>query len=167
MSADIVIRRATIEDANALSRLAGELADEGVDTISGQRITVAQEHTYLQETNAKERAFVLVAADGPRIVGHLHLAAEEKPHYRHAGRLGMAVARPYRRMGIGRRPLETAIAETKIWPGFCRIELIVAPWNEPAITLYRSMGFVQEGLLRKRAKLRAAPHDMILMALVW
>ncbi len=167
MSTGIVIRRATIDDAEALARFADELADEGIDTISGQRFTVDQERANLEKTNAQERAFFLVALDGPRMVGHLHLAAEEKPHYRHAGRLGMAVARPYRNRGIGRRRLQAAIDETKCWPGFCRIELIVAPWNAPAIKLYQSMGFVQEGVLRKRAKLRASPHDMILMALVW
>lgn len=167
MSTGIVVRRATIADAEALSRLADELADEGIDTISGQRFTVDQERECLKQVAANERAFFLIAVDGGRAVGHLHLAAEEKPHYRHAGRLGMAVARQYRQMGIGRRLLETAIQEAKGWPGFCRIELIVAPWNAPAIKLYRSMGFIQEGVLRKRAKLRTAPHDMILMALVW
>jgi ribosomal protein S18 acetylase RimI-like enzyme len=167
VSTGIIIRRATIDDAEALSRFTHEIADEGIDTVSGQRHTVDQERASLEQTNAEERAFFLIALDGPRIVGLLNLRGEKKPHYRHAGRLGMAVARPYRRMGIGRRLLETAIQETKGWPGFCRMELIVAPWNAPAIELYRSMGFVQEGIMRKGANLRTAPHDMILMALVW
>ncbi|MDE2135743.1 MAG: GNAT family N-acetyltransferase [Alphaproteobacteria bacterium] len=157
----------TTDDAEALSRFTDEIADEGIDTVSGQRYTVEQEREFLEQTNAKERSFFLAALDGPRVVGLLNLRVEDKPHYRHAGHLGMAVTRQYRHIGIGRRLLETAIHETEGWPGFCRIELIVTPWNAPAIKLYRSMGFVQEGIIRKAAKLRTAPHDMILMALVW
>ena len=167
MSTGIIIRRATIDDAEALSRFTNEIADEAIDTVSGQRYSAAQEREILEQTKAKERTFFLMALDGTRVVGLLSLSAEEKQHYRHAARLGMAVVQQYRQQGIGRRLLETAIQETKGWPGFCRIELIVTPWNAPAIQLYRSMGFVQEGILRKGANLRGAPHDMILMALVW
>jgi RimJ/RimL family protein N-acetyltransferase len=166
MSAHITIRRATVDDAEALSRFADEIADEGIDTVSGQRFTVEQERAFLAQANANGRAFFLMALDGPRQVGLLHLSAHEKPHYRHVGRLAMTVARQYRGKGIGRRLIEAAIHETKAWPGFCRIELVVTPWNVPAIKLYRSMGFEQEGVMRKSAKLRTAPHDMILMALV-
>lgn len=167
MSSGIRIRRATIDDAEALSRFTDEIADEGIDTVSGQRYTVEQERAFLEQTNTQERSFFLAALDDPRVVGLLSLRVDEKPHYRHAGHLGMAVVQRYRNLGIGRRLLETTIHETKAWPGFCRIELIVAPWNAPAIKLYRSMGFVQEGIMRKCANLRTAPHDMILMALVW
>jgi len=73
----------------------------------------------------------------------------------------------YRRKGIGRRLLAAAIQQAKQWPGFCRIELDVVPWNVAAIRLYESAGFVHEGTRRKAANYRDAPHDVLMMALVW
>jgi putative acetyltransferase len=79
----------------------------------------------------------------------------------------MVVGQKVRHKGIGLRLLVAAIERTKGLGKLCRIELIVTPWNEAAIHLYSSVGFEKEGLLRKAAKFRAEPHDMVLMSLVW
>ena len=97
----------------------------------------------------------------------LDLWAGEKPINRHAGRLGTSVLAPYRRKGIGWRLLDGAIHEAKNWPGFCRIELEMVPWNEPAIRLYESVGFTTEGSKRKAAILAGKTVDLVQMALVW
>lgn len=164
---NIVIRRATIDDAEALSNFTDILADEQLDTIAGLRFSPEEERDFLQKASDKERAFVLIALDGMRIVGMLNLSAAIELHYCHAARLGMSVLAPYRRKGTGRKLMETAIGESKAWPGFCRIELDIVPWNEPAIRLYDSLGFVREGMKRKAAKYHGKPVDLILMALVW
>ena len=164
---NIVIHRATVDDAEALSNFMNVLADETLDIIPGLRLTPEEEREMLQKESDKERAFTLLALDGTHVAGALNLWAEEESHVRHGGRLGMSVLAPYRRKGIGRKLLETAIGEAKRWPGFCRIELEVVPWNEPAIRLYDSMGFVREGTKRKATNIRGKLDDMILMALVW
>ena len=166
-ASNIVIRRAAVDDAEALSNFMNVLADETLDTIPGLRLTPEEERELLQKASDKERAFALLALDGTHIVGTLGLWAEEEPHVRHGGRLGMSVLAPYRRKGTGRKLLKTAIRESKAWPGFCRVELDVVLWNEPAIHLYGSLGFVREGIKRKAVKYHGKPDDMILMALVW
>jgi hypothetical protein len=40
----------------------------------------------------------------------------------------------------------------KGWPGFCRIELDVVPWNTPGIRLYEPFGFAHEGRKRKATR---------------
>ena len=165
--ADINFRKGVPDDAAALSAYINVLADEGGDTIPNTRFSPEEERQFLEKAAKQDRAFFLLACDGPAIVAVLDIWAGERPFNRHAGRLGMSVLSGYRRMGIGRRLLDMAIEETKTWPGFCRIELEAVPWNIPAIRLYESRGFVREGLKQKGAKLRDEPHGVVLMALVW
>jgi putative acetyltransferase len=143
------------------------LADERLDTISGRRFTPEQEREFLQKAAAQERAVILLALDGPAVVGVLDLWAGSNPFDRHTGRLGMSVLKGYRRTGIGRKLLNALIMETKVQPDFCRIELEVVSWNIPAIRLYESSGFKTEGTKRKAVDLRGKPEDTIIMALVW
>jgi RimJ/RimL family protein N-acetyltransferase len=164
---NIIIRHGAVEDAEILSVFMNRLADEPLDTVSRQRYTAEEERDFLQKAADKECAFFLLALHGPGVVGVLDLWAGEKQYERHAGRLGVSVLQPYRRRGIARRLLQAAITEAKDWPGFCRIELDVVPWNTPAIRLYRSFGFAHEGRKRKAVDLRGKPEDMLLMALVW
>ena len=143
------------------------LADENLDTVSGIRPTTAEEVEFVEKAAKNGRAFFLIALDADEVIGVLDLWAGEKPINRHAGQLGTSVLAPYRRKGIGRRLLDSAIREAKTWPGFCRIELQVVPWNEPAIRLYESVGFTREGTKRKAAILGGKAVDLIQMALVW
>ena len=154
---DIVIRVASLDDAAALSKYMNALADENLEQLSGLRPSPEQERDFLQKASENGRAFVLVAWDRADIIGVLDLWPGEMPFNRHAGRLGMSVLAPYRRRGIGRRLLEHAIERTKQLPDFCRIVLDVAPANEPAISLYESVGFVREGSMKKAAIFRADP----------
>jgi RimJ/RimL family protein N-acetyltransferase len=109
----------------------------------------------------------MVALSGHDIVGVLDLWAGDKPHNRHVARLGTSVLADYRRRGIGRRLLRSAIREATAWPGFCRIELDVVPWNAAAIRLYQSEGFVHEGTKRKAINIAGKMADLNVMARVW
>ena len=163
----VQIRHATIADAEALSVFANNLADEKLDTVSCSRYTPEEQCAFIEEMISHERSFVLLACDGPNIVGMLDMHGGRKQFNRHAATMAMSVAANHRRQGIGRRLIENAIAEIGRWDGFCRIELFVVPWNLAAIGLYEKMGFVREGIRRKALNFRGAPEDSIVMALVW
>lgn len=90
-ASNIIVRRATVEDAEAMSLFMDALADEGLDTISVQRFTADQEGEYLEKASNTERAFFIIAMDGPVTVGVLDLWAGQKPSDCHAGRLGLSV----------------------------------------------------------------------------
>ena len=129
--------------------------------------TLEDQRELIRRGEISERGLVLVAMDGEAVVGLLDLWAGDRPDNRHAGRFGMSVARARRGQGVGRRLLEAAIAETRTWPGFCRIELEVAPWNAPAIALYARLGFRLEAWKSKALVLTDEPEDMLVMALTW
>ncbi len=163
----IAIRRAEPGDAHALVELASEVGSEAgawLLSSSGARRGLADERRYLRATRRHPDAAVYVAADGDRVVGRLSLARDLHPASVHVADLGLMVASSHRRRGVGRALLEQAVAWAES-AGVSKLELHVFPWNEPAIALYESFGFVTEGL-RKRHYLRdGVPVDAILMAL--
>jgi RimJ/RimL family protein N-acetyltransferase len=165
---EVVLRRAEIADAAAMSAFVGEMVAERLDTIALDRVISPEEEAdYLRKVEAAERAFFMLALEGERVVGMLDIWAGGRANDRHAGRLGMSVARDWRGRGVGRRLMQAAIAEARKWDGFRRIELDVVSWNAPAIALYESLGFVVEGRRRMAISLRGKPEDTLLMALVW
>jgi RimJ/RimL family protein N-acetyltransferase len=167
-AATLVIRSAREDDAEAMVAYMAGLTAEGLDTISVRfPPSLEDEREFVLRSKVSERILILLAFAGEELVGMLDLSAGQRPSDRHAGRFGMSVAKAWRGQGIGRRLLAAAIDETKGWPGFCRIELECAPWNEAAIALYESLGFVLEARRRKALNLRGRPEDMLLMALTW
>lgn len=82
----------------------------------------------------------------------------------HIGRLGMGVAREFRGRGVGRRLIVTTIAAAQEM-GLEKIELSVYSSNLPAISLYRSLGFREEGV-KIRGRLVDGLYDDVMMALM-
>jgi RimJ/RimL family protein N-acetyltransferase len=164
----IVVRPAREADAAAMAAYMTQLTAEGLDTISQRRPpSLEDEREWVLKAALSERAVILLALDGDEVVGALDLWGGERADDGHAGRLGMSVAQAWRRRGVGERLLRAAIDEARGWPGFCRIELEVAPWNAPAVALYERLGFLHEGRKIKALDLRGRPEDMLIMALTW
>ena len=86
-----------------------------------------------------------VAMAGAEVVGWCDIVRTAwRPVYTHVGVLGVGVLREWRGQGVGTALIRAAME--KAWASeFTRIELTVREGNQEAITLYRHLGFVQEG----------------------
>lgn len=105
-----------------------------------------------------------VALTGTRVIGWCDIAPFDRPVFRHAGVLGLGVVPEFRRRGIGRALLETALrAARRI--GLIRVELSVREPNRAAITLYEKVGFTVEGIKRDAVRTDDGYEDLVLMAL--
>jgi ribosomal protein S18 acetylase RimI-like enzyme len=78
--------------------------------------------------------------------------------------LGLMVAASHRRQGIGSALLERTVEWARA-NGVAKLELHVFAHNTPAIALYESFGFVQEGYRRRHYRRDGDYLDAILMAL--
>lgn len=121
----ITIRPAEPSDASALVALAASIGREP----GGWLLTteawrpVADERRYLKAVRRHADAAVLVAVDGPLVVGRLSLARDPHPASAHVADLGMMVAASHRRRGIGRMLLDAAVA----WSRDAGISKLEAP----------------------------------------
>lgn len=162
----ILVRRAEPADAAALVALAEAVGGEkgrwllSTDTWR----SVADERRYLKGVRRHPDAAVFVAEDAGQIVGRLSVARDPHPASRHVADLGLMVALAYRRRGVGRRLLEEAVGWARV-SGIRKLELHVFPWNEPALRLYESFGFVREGYRTAHYERDGEYVDAILMAL--
>jgi len=80
--------------------------------------------------------------------------------------LSIAVAPSLWGRGYGRDGMELLLQFAFMELNLYRVGLTVFDYNERAIALYRSMGFVQEGVFRGFLRRDGARHDMLLMSLL-
>jgi RimJ/RimL family protein N-acetyltransferase len=159
------IREGRPGDASALVELARAVSGEPEDWLlatDGWR-SASAERRYLRAVRRSAHAAVFVAEVPEGLVGRLSVSRDPHPASRHVADLGLMVAAAYRRRGIGRALLEAA-AEWARRHGVSKLELHVFPHNEPALRLYESFGFVQEGFRRRHYRRGEEYLDAILMA---
>lgn len=85
---------------------------------------------------------------------------------RHA-KFGIMIGRRDRQhRGLGRRAMRLMLGHGFRVLNLERIYLYVAEYNRPAVTLYETYGFVQEGKLRRHVALGGAYYDLLVMGLL-
>jgi RimJ/RimL family protein N-acetyltransferase len=159
------VRRADPNDAAALVALGEAVALEAGGWMLSTETwrSAANERRYLKAVRSHADAAVFVAVDGDVVVARLSVARDPHPASSHVADIGLMVAASHRRRGIGRALLEAAVD----WARSARVrklELHVFPWNEPAILLYESFGFVREGYRHAHYRRGEDFVDAILMA---
>ncbi len=89
----------------------------------------------------------LGAFDGQALVGTVALECSTKPKIRHKGLvIGMYTSPSVRGKGIGRALLDAIVSEARAREDLLVLTLTVTEGNEPAINLYRSVGFETFGI---------------------
>jgi RimJ/RimL family protein N-acetyltransferase len=161
----IRIRPAEPGDAPALVALAEEIGREPGDFLLTTEMwrETSEERRFIKHMRRTPDAALYVVDDDGEIVGRLSLSRDPHPASPHVADLGLMVAVGHRRRGIGRALLEQAVTWARA-SGVRKLELHVFPWNEPALALYESFGFVREGLRRGHFLRNGEDVDAILMA---
>lgn len=84
--------------------------------------------------------------DSGQMVGDCSMSRSDRAKFTHVARLGIGVRAEWRGVGLGRIMMQYAIGAAKDDPAVYRLELMVFAKNEIARNLYRSLGFVEEGI---------------------
>ncbi|MBX7252769.1 MAG: GNAT family N-acetyltransferase [Candidatus Promineofilum sp.] len=146
---DILIRRATADDAAALVRLfSAPRAMWGTLQVP----YTSEEARRRRLADAPEGTYPLVAEVDGEVVGQLTLHSNPtRPRRAHAGALGMAVRDDWHGRGVGTALMAACLDLADNWLNLTRVELEVYTDNEPALRLYKKFGFEIEGTLRRYA----------------
>ncbi len=159
-SVALSIRRARARDApglaaaeRAIARIPGKLASRA-DEIDDDAV-----RKQIFELHDAERGLYLVAEEAGSLVGHAFLERLPLAAVSHVVRLTIAVHDGHQRQGIGRALMHELLSWARTNPWVEKVELQVRSSNEAAISLYRSLGFVEEG--RKTRRLKIAPNEYL------
>jgi RimJ/RimL family protein N-acetyltransferase len=159
------IRPASSDDVTELVALRDSVAAEGlwVAAEPGERSTL-EESLALAGMLTQGGLALVVEVEG-RLAGQLAVHRRQGRYELHTGELSITVDRDHRDQGLGRALLETAVD----WARAVRLRKLslgVFPENLRARALYRSVGFVEEGVLRRHLRFRGRDRDLALMGLL-
>ena len=157
---EFVIRKARPEEAPALAeaerviaRTPGQLAsrpEELKDEDFRQKILAL---------NQSETGLFVVAEHNGTLVGHAILDPLKLAVTAHVVVLTIAIHEGYQGRGFGKRLMVHLISWTRANPKIEKFELQVRSSNERAISLYKSLGFIEEG--RKTRRLKYGPESYL------
>lgn len=101
-----------------------------------------------------------------RLVGTVALEFTSKPKTRHSALvIGMYVRPSSRRKGLGAQLMQAVVAAARSRPGLEVLRLTVTEGNEPAISLYTSIGFRAWGIEPRAIRTPAGYKGKVHMAM--
>jgi putative acetyltransferase len=150
-----------MEDAADINRMRTmDGVRENILGVVSERVTDAE--AFIRNLSPNDH--MLVAQSGEKVVGFVGLTVSKMPRESRTASLGLMVHAAHQRQGVGRALMTAILDLADNWLMLKRVELSVFIDNEPAVALYRSMGFVVEGT-KKFAAIRDGTYmDEYLMA---
>lgn len=165
MTSQMRIRRATTNDAGAISNVWQAIVAERVYSAVDRAFTPDEQASYIAAMDARESIFV--AEENSRIVGFqtLDLWSKFMASVAHVGQLGTFVLREARNRGVGER-LAQATFEFARDAGYEKLVIYVRASNRGAQAFYKSLGFRECGRLARQVKINGEYDDEILLELL-
>lgn len=123
------------------------------------------------------RDYVLTYDPDPLHAGQLRLMIEEKETSKQVGtldltdidpramncKIGIAIARPWRRKGIAEEALKAVEGYCHNWLGITNMRADVASSNEAALALFRRAGYIEIGTLRQWRRIGDKIADIVIL----
>ncbi len=156
------IRKAELRDAASIARAEQEIAREP-GFFCSQPSELSEQN--VKNTIESSNGVYFVAECNGCIAGHAFLEILPLQSLKHVAQLNIAVHKGFQNRGIGTQLMDRIIEWAKESASVEKIELNVRASNTQAITLYKKMGFLEEGCLKRRVKTGCGYIDDILMAL--
>lgn len=115
--------------------------------------TVDDEAKVLRDIHENPGSLMLIGIIDGRIVGGCGFFVGNRRRLAHAGTIGISIATEWRGRGIGRLLMLAMIDWARRHPTIEKVCLSVFNTNDVGQALYKSLGFVEEGLRPGQAKL--------------
>jgi RimJ/RimL family protein N-acetyltransferase len=159
-----IFRHLSLKDHKQLHKYVNGLVKEG-SSVLGKKVTLEQElgYTYSLIKRVKIKASVaIVAESNGEILGMAHIDKKVDAEG-HVGTLAIGLKKEARGMGLGTKLIDSIIAQAKTKLKIELIELEGFSENKAAVGLYKKMGFVIVGNVKKGLKRNGKYFDRIMM----
>jgi RimJ/RimL family protein N-acetyltransferase len=143
-----IIRRPTEKDAEGIiyySKILFASTDQVLTMPEEYTITVPEEKVWIANFARHPNSLVLIAERNSQIIGLLFFIPGSKKKNAHTGEFGVNVHPQFQGTGIGRQLIMTLLDWAKENKTIEKIFLQVFASNQMAISLYKTMGFIEEG----------------------
>jgi RimJ/RimL family protein N-acetyltransferase len=143
------IRTGTVEDSEAILDIENAVISEGkffiVEPEEVEKTPIQKQRYWIQSILENERETLIVAELNGVVVGWIVFRSNNKKRLLHTGSVTMLISKNYRGFGIGTMLLQALLDWAKENPYIEKVSLGVFSINHRAISLYKQMGFIEEG----------------------
>ena len=165
----VIIRKANKSDAKALIEylnIIGGESDFLTFGIGQFGRTVEQEEDFIESALRKENALFIIAEVNGKVVGNLNYSGGPRQRTAHVGEFGVSILKEYWGNGIGEELIKYLINWGKNSGIIRKINLRVRTDNTRGIKLYKKLGFLEEGIIKRDFLINGEFYDSLLMGLL-
>lgn len=167
-SDEIVIRKGKIEDAGATLEIQKSVIAEAEYLLTlpeEYKKTLLEHKEWVQRRIENENETYIVAEKDGEVIGWIAFEnASNRKRTSHLGTFGLLVSKSYRGLGVGKMLLTALLDWAEKNPSIEKVCLAVFSTNQKAISLYKKMGFIEEGRKIKEFKISDKEYwDDVLM----
>ncbi|KGK90107.1 GNAT family protein [Clostridium sp. HMP27] len=166
---EIIIRKAKKSDAKALIEYLNVIGGESdyLTLGAGQfGRSVEQEEEFIVNALNKENALFIIAEVSGKVVGNLNFSGGIRQRTAHVGEFGVSILKKYWGNGIGEELVKYLINWSKNSGMIRKINLRVRTDNTRGISLYKKLGFLEEGIIKRDFLINGKFYDSLLMGLL-
>ncbi len=164
----VIIRKVELSDSFATLTIAQQILNEGLGLTSNEEFhnSIEMEQEWIKSfIKNQDKELFLVAEFQDKVVGFLSFESIKKKKSSHQGSFGISIDKGWRNKGIGRHLIEALLNWCKKNSKIDVVRLEVLGSNTSALTLYKNLGFVEEGRLKRYIKNNTDYDDLVLMAI--
>ncbi|MDF2676912.1 MAG: family N-acetyltransferase [Bacillota bacterium] len=165
----VIIRKSIKSDAKALIEYLNVIGGESdylTFGIGEFELSVEQEEEFIESISKKDNALSIIAEVNGKVIGNLNFSGGPRKRTSHVGEFGISILKEYWGNGIGEELLKYLIDWSKSSGKVRKINLKVRSDNTKGINLYKKLGFIEEGILKRDLYMNGEFYDSILMGLL-
>lgn len=166
--ASVLIRQAEIADAEKLLNCLKTYIpqSEYIPKLEQEiKLTVSDEENWIRSFSESNNSLLLIAEHEHQIIGNIDLTGSRREMMVHTAVIGMGMLNEWRNSGLGTALLSATIEWAQQNPVLELIWLQVYTQNQLGISLYKKMGFEENGIIKDFFKNKNGYFDNLTMTL--
>ncbi len=164
----LTIRLPEKKDAQILVDYINQVAAESENLSFGKGdppFTKEQEEKYIESIHKNPHNIMAVGIIDGELIAVSDISTSSLPRLCHGGALGLSVMKKYWNVGVGKAIMQYLIEWAKDDGNLTKINLHVKESNNSGITLYKKLGFIEEGRISRGMRINEKYFDLICMGL--